>query len=63
MHNKKEKVSAEPIVDYSQSQVLTSDDHVSALESIVEKKIRVAKEKKKAARERALLKKQKELQK
>ena len=47
---RKMKVSAEPIVDYSQSQVLTSDDHVSILESTAEKKIRVAEEKKKVAR-------------
>ena len=41
---KKRKIS-EPIVDYSESQVFTSNQHIEALESIMEKKHSIALEK------------------
>ena len=34
---KRRRISIEPIINYIQFQILTSDDHVDALESIVKK--------------------------
>ena len=60
---KRRKVSIEPIMDYSESQILTIDDHVEVLESIVEKKFRIAEEKEEKKRQRELTKKDKEISK
>ena len=58
---KRRKVSAEPIVDCSQSQILTSNLHVEAWESIVEKKHAILEERREKAKERELGRKQKEI--
>ena len=49
---KRNKVSVEPIVDYTQSQVLTPDDYVDALKNIAERKFRVAQEKREKVKKR-----------
>ena len=58
---KRNKVSGEPIVDYSQSQALTTDGHVDALKSIVERKFKIAQERREKLKERDLNKKEKEI--
>ena len=57
---KRRKVSVEPIINYTQSQILTSHEYVDALESMVEKKFRIAQEKEER-RQRELTKKAKEI--
>ena len=53
----------EPLVDYSQSQILTSNDHVSTLESIAQKKIEVARERERKKIEKEYNKSARELEK
>ena len=55
---KRRKVSLEPIIDYTQSQVLTANEYVEALEDIAKKKFRVAQKKEEKIRQRELAKRE-----
>ena len=56
---KRSKVSFKPILDYTQSQVLTIGLHIEALEDIVEMKFRVAQEEKEKIKQKKLTKMEK----
>ena len=50
---------AEPLVDYSQSQILTSEEHLTTLENIATQKERVQEMKEQKIKERAIKKSKK----